>query len=184
MTTEEKNSCPFGDTRWPPPNASISRPLNLLIGKGEKVLYYHLTYENDAPEVALSWRDPMRSKATAAYAEKGLVVEVSKEGKSKKEIKIEKQKALEEEIPKAKLAVINAKNTRMLTELSTGPRGTIWQLDEEHLHVWRCIEVVQKVHGVVGLGPDRREVFSMFGVGLKSIKDDLLLVSQRVDEAS
>jgi hypothetical protein len=149
-----------------------------------KAIYYYLIYENEAPEVALSWRDPMKSKATAAYAEKGLMLQLSKEGRSRKEIKVEKQKALEDEVPQAKMVIVNANNTKMLKELSAGARGTIWQLDVEHLHVWRCIEVVQKVHGAVSLGPDRREVFSMFGAGLKSIKGDMLLVSQRVDAAS
>ena len=39
--------------------------------------------------------------------------------------------------------------------------------------------MVQKVTGVVSLSADRRETFSMFGVGLKSINGDMLLVSQK-----
>jgi hypothetical protein len=41
--------------------------------------------------------------------------------------------------------------------------------------------VIQKVHRAVSLSADRREIFSMFGVGLKGIDGDMLLVSQRVE---
>ena len=178
LSTEEKEQCPFGDTRWPPPNVSISKPLHLLSEKGEKPIYYHLVYENSSPQ-ADSWKGPSKAQATAAYAEKGLALSISKEGKSEKEMKAAKQKALEEEAPKAKMEILQAKNTKMLKELSSGPRGTIWQLDEGHLHIWRCIEVVQKVTGAVSLSADLREIFSIFGVGLKSINGDMLLVSQK-----
>ncbi|KAL1793594.1 hypothetical protein ACET3X_008576 [Alternaria dauci] len=180
LTTEEKGKCPFGDTRWPPPNVSISKPLHLLSEKGEKPIYYHLVYENSSPQADF-WKGPLKAQAIAAYAEKGLALSISKEGKSKKEIKAAKEKALEEEAPKAKMEILQARNTKVLKELSSGPRGTIWQLDEGHLHVWRCIEVVQKVTGAVSLSADRREIFSMFGVGLKSINGDMLLVSQQAE---
>ncbi|KAG9195929.1 hypothetical protein G6011_01050 [Alternaria panax] len=180
LTPEEKDQCPFGDTRWPPPNVSMSKPLHLLSDKGEKPIYYHLIYENSNPRVDF-WKGPLKAQATAAYAEKGLVLSTSKEGKRRKEVKAAKQKALEEEAPKAKMEILQARNTKMLKALSSGPRGTIWQLDEQHLHVWRCIEVVQKVAGAVSLSADRRELFSMFGVGLKGIKGDMLLVSQKAE---
>ncbi|RYN85324.1 hypothetical protein AA0120_g8695 [Alternaria tenuissima] len=178
LTAEEKDQCPFGDTRWPPPNVSISKPLHLLSEKSEKPIYYHLVYENSSPQADF-WKGPLKAQATAAYAEKGLALSISKEGKSKKEMKAAKQKALEEEAPKAKMEILQAKNTKMLKELSGGPRGTIWQLDEGHLHIWRCIKVVQKVTGAVSLSADWREIFSMFGVGLKSTNGDMLLVSQK-----
>ncbi|CAN9388001.1 unnamed protein product [Alternaria alternata] len=161
LSTEEKDQCPFSDTRWPPPNVSISKPLHL-----------------DSPQADF-WKGPLKARATAAYAEKGLALSISKEGKSKKDMKVAKQKALEEEAPKAKMEILQAKNTKMLKELSSGPRGTIWQLDEGHLHIWRCIEVVQNVTGAVSLSADLREIFSIFGVGLKSINGDMLLVSQK-----
>ena len=121
----------------------------------------------------------MKAQATAAYAEKGLALPVSKEGKSKKDVRAAKERALEDEAPKAETEIVQARNTSMLKDLSSGPRGTLWQLDEEHLHVWRCIEVVQKVHGAVSLSAERREIFSMFGVGLKRIDGDMLMVSQK-----
>jgi len=137
-----------------------------------------LVYENSSPQADF-WKGPLKARATAAYAEKGLALSISKEGKSKKDMKVAKQKALEEEAPKAKMEILQAKNTKMLKELSSGPRGTIWQLDEGHLHIWRCIEVVQNVTGAVSLSADLREIFSIFGVGLKSINGDMLLVSQK-----
>lgn len=178
LTAEEKNQCPYGDTRWPPANVSISKPLHLLSDKGEESIYHHLLHENNSPQVEF-WKGPMKAQATAAYAEKGLALLISKEGKSKKELKAAKERALEDEAPEAKTEIEQARNTKMLKELSCGPRGTIWQLDEEHLHVWRCIEVVQKVHGAVSLSAERREIFSMFGVGLKRIDGDMLIVSQK-----
>jgi hypothetical protein len=39
--------------------------------------------------------------------------------------------------------------------------------------------VVQKVRGAVSLSAERREIFSMFGVGLKRIDGDMLMVSQK-----
>ena len=60
----------------------------------------------------------MKAQATAAYVEKGLALSISKEGKSKKEMKAVKAKALEEEAPKAKMEVLQARNTKMLKELS------------------------------------------------------------------
>jgi hypothetical protein len=183
LTAEEKKQCPSGDTRWPPPDVSISKPLHLLNDKGENPIYYHLIYENNSPQVDF-WKGPLKAQATAAYAAKGLASTISKEGMSKKEIKAAKEKALENEAPRAKMGILQAKNTKMLKELSSGPRGTIWQLDDQHLHVWRCIEVVQKVSGAVSLSADRREIFSMFGVGLKGIKGDMLLVSQKAEVPS
>ncbi len=180
LTAEEKNQCPFGDIRWPPPNVSISKPLHLLSDKGEKPIYYHLIYENNSPQVDF-WKGPLKAQATEAYAGKGFALPVSKEGKSKKEFKVAKEKALEDEAPKAKMAILQARNMKMLRELSSGPRGTIWQLDEEHLHVWRCTEVVQKVHGAVSLSAERREIFFLFGVGLKGINGDMLLVSRKAE---
>jgi len=178
LTAEEKNQCPYGDTRWPPSNVSISKPLHLLSDKGEEPIFYHLLHENNSPQVEF-WKGPVKAQATAAYAEKGLALPISKEGKSKKEFKIAKERALEDEAPKAETEIVQARNTNMLKELSNGPRGTLWQLDEEHLHVWRCIEVVQKVHGAVSFSAERREIFSMFGVGLKRIDGDMLMVSQK-----
>jgi hypothetical protein len=180
LTAEEKNQCPFGDTRWPPPNMSMSKPLHLLSDKGDKPIYYHLIYENNSPQVDF-WKGSLRAQATSAYAEKGLALPISKEGKSKREFKAAKEKAFEDEAPKAEMEILQARNTKMLKELSSGPRGTIWQLDEEHLHVWRCIEVVKKVYGAVSPGAERREMFSIFGVGLKSIDGDMLMVSQATE---
>ena len=105
LTPEEKDQCPFGDTRWPPPNVSISKPLHLLSEKGEKPIYYHLVYENSSPQADF-WKRPLKAQATAAYAEKGLAMSISKEGKSKKEMKAAKQEALEEEAPKAKMEIL------------------------------------------------------------------------------
>ncbi|KAI4618652.1 hypothetical protein J4E80_005254 [Alternaria sp. BMP 0032] len=178
LTAEEKNQCPYGDTRWPPGNVSISKPLHLLSDKDEEPIFYHLLHENNSPQVEF-WKGPVKAQATAAYAEKGLALPISKEGKSKKEYKKAKERALEDEAPTAKTEIEQARNTKMLKELSSGPRGTLWQLDEEHLHVWRCIEVVQKVHGAVSLSAERLEIFSMFGVGLKRIDGDMLMVSQK-----
>jgi hypothetical protein len=141
-----------------------------------------LIYENDAPQVTY-WKAETKSKATAAYAEKGLTsAPVSKEGKTKEQFKKEKEEAKQQESPRARTAIIHAKNTGVLHEISKGPRGTIWQLDEEHLHIWKCIEVVQKAasHKAVNMGTSH-EKFEMFGVGLKGIKGDLLLVSQKID---
>ncbi|KAI4691249.1 uncharacterized protein J4E84_003540 [Alternaria hordeiaustralica] len=177
LTAEEKNRCPYGDTRWPPANISISKPLHLLSDESEEPIYYHLIHENNSPQVEF-WKGPVKAQAIAAYAEKGLALPISKEGMSKKEIKAVKERALEDEAPRAKTEIEQARDTKMLKDLSSGPRGTLWQLDEEHLHVWRCIEVVQKVHGAVSLSAERREIFSMFGVGLKRIDGDMLLVSQ------
>jgi hypothetical protein len=105
LTPEEKDQCPFGDTRWPPPNVSISKPLHLLSEKGEKPIYYHLVYDNSSPQADF-WKGPLKAQATAAYAEKGLAMSISKEGKSKKEMKAAKQEALEEEAPKAKMEIL------------------------------------------------------------------------------
>jgi hypothetical protein len=132
-----------------------------LNDKGENPIYYHLIYENNSPQVDF-WKGPLKAQAAAAYAAKGLASTISKEGMSRREIKAAKEKALK----------------------NSGPRGTIWQLDDQHLHVWRCIEVVQKVSGAVSLSADRREIFSMFGVGLKGIKGDMLLVSQKAEVPS
>jgi hypothetical protein len=93
LTTEEKDQCPFGDTRWPPPNVSISKPLHLLSVKGEKPIYYHLVYENSSPQADF-WKGPLKAQATAAYVEKGLALSISKEGKSKKEMKAANRKRL------------------------------------------------------------------------------------------
>ncbi|CAG5188077.1 uncharacterized protein ALTATR162_LOCUS11862 [Alternaria atra] len=183
LTKEEKCQCPSGDTRWPPPNVSMSKPLHLLSDKGEKPIYYHLIHENSSPQVDF-WKGPLKAQATAAYAKKGLALQISKEGKSKKELKAAKEKAFENEALKAKMEIMQARNTKMLKELSNGPRGTIWQLDDEHLHVWRCIEVVQKVNGAVSLSAERREIFYMFGGGLKGIDGDMLLVSQEAEVPS
>jgi hypothetical protein len=51
LTSEKKDQCLFGDTRWPPPNVSISMPLHMLGDKGEKPIYYHLMYEDSSPQV-------------------------------------------------------------------------------------------------------------------------------------
>jgi hypothetical protein len=93
LSTEEKDQCPFGDTRWPPPNVSISKPLHLLGLKGEKPIYYHLVYENSSPQADF-WKGPLKAQATTTYAEKGLALSISKEGKSKKEMKAANRKRL------------------------------------------------------------------------------------------
>jgi hypothetical protein len=116
LTAEEKNQCPFGDTRWPPPNMSMSKPLHLLSDKGDKPIYYHLIYENNSPQVDF-WKGSLRAQATSAYAEKGLAFPISKEGKNKKEFKAAKKKALEDEAPKAEMEILQARNTMMLKEL-------------------------------------------------------------------
>ncbi|KAI4941154.1 hypothetical protein J4E91_010945 [Alternaria rosae] len=134
LTAEEKNQCPYGDTRWPSANASIFKPLHLLSDEGEEPIYYHLLHENNNPQVEF-WKGTVKAQATAAYAEKGLALQILKEGKSKKEFKAAKERALEDDAPKATMEIRQARDTKMLRELSSGPRGTIWQLDEEHLHV-------------------------------------------------
>jgi hypothetical protein len=180
---EEKNECPLDDTRWPPPGTNIAKPLHLLLGdKGEKCIYYNLIYENDAPQVTY-WKAETKSKATAAYAEMGLPpAPVSKEGKTKEQFKKEREEAKQQESPRARTAVMHARSTSMLCDISKGLRGTIWQLDKQHLYVWKCIEVVQKAasHKAVNMGT-AHEKFEMFGVGLKGINGDLLLVSQKID---
>ncbi|KAF1942091.1 hypothetical protein EJ02DRAFT_183803 [Clathrospora elynae] len=186
LAAEERNKCPHEDTRWPPPNSSIPKPLHLLLGdKPDKLIYYHLIHENDASQ-AKDWRGEIKSKALAAYASKGLAVPpVSKDGKTKDQLKKVKEAAKLQEVGTAKSAIMSVSMARMLMkEISMGPRGMIWQLDGEHLHVWKCIEVVQKAvpSKAVNMEPSLGKLkFEVFGVGLKGIKGDLLMVSQRVD---
>jgi hypothetical protein len=59
---------------------------------------------------------------------------------------------------------------------SKGPRGTIWRLHQHHLHVWKAIEVVQKVRGYVYFD-EGSVVFEIFGVRRKVHDGDMLIIS-------
>ena len=83
-----------------------------------------------------------------------------KDGKNKAERRREKEKTLEEEAGPALISIRHAKNTGKLYEVSKEPRDT--NLHSWHLHVWRAIEVVQRVRGSVRLG-EGRMVFEVFG---------------------
>jgi hypothetical protein len=170
LTEEDKTACPHGDMRWPPPNGSYSNPLHLLLdAKGEKRIYYDLIYKNRAPEVSFR-KQEIKSKAQHNYQQKQSA---------------RNNATGEEEKSAMRLAIFQAQNSRNLKKVSVGPRGTIWLLDEEHVDVWKCIEMVQKSspHQAVNLGLEGWQKFELFGVGLKGNKDDVLLVSQSVNVA-
>jgi hypothetical protein len=160
---------PHADNRWPASHTSVSEILQLFSddSSAERITYT-LIYQKTDPEAELRWKDGIMSAVSAAYAEKGLnlatqAVLWKKRGRSKMEVKREKEKALEEEAGPVHMAIIQAKNSGMLKAVSKGPRGTIWRLHAHHLHVWMAIEVVQKVRQSVRFGEERL-VFEIFGV--------------------
>ncbi|KAF1851036.1 uncharacterized protein K460DRAFT_361786 [Cucurbitaria berberidis CBS 394.84] len=176
-------ACPEGDTRWPPPESSYPRPLHLLLDeKREKRIYYHLIYKNSAPE-ANHWKQEIKSKAGLFYNQKfPPPPSIKKEGKTAHQIQQEKEQAEIENKGRARGAIIAAKMQRKLREISSGPRGTIWILEEENAELWSCIEFVQKAsppHYAVNLGATT-ERFEIFGLGLKGERDHILLMSQKV----
>ncbi|CAO2649448.1 Nn.00g068330.m01.CDS01 [Neocucurbitaria sp. VM-36] len=183
LTEKERAMCPDGDMRWPPPNSSHSKPLHLLLDeKGSKCIYYHLIYKNCAPE-AKHWMLEIKSKARFFYKQKFPPRSpIKQEGRSTKQVQQEKEQVEIDDKGRARSVIITARMQRKLREISHGPRGTIWILEEENIDVWRCIEVVQKAsppHNAVNLGTIR-EKFEIFGVGLKGQKDHVLLLSQTI----
>jgi hypothetical protein len=185
---EEKSQYPHSDTRWPLPHTSTPYLLRLdpdSSSSETRPIVYNLIYQNSDPSAELVWKGEIVSEATAAYAEKGIAgptqaVLGDKAGKTKAEIRREREKALEEEAGPALMSILHAKNTAKLEEVSKGPRGTIWNLHSWHLHVWRAIEVVQKARGSVRLGEERL-VFEVFGVRRKKREKNMLLVSTKMD---
>lgn len=183
MVDAEKAACPHGDTRWPPPKTSHSKPLQLLLDdKGSRRIYYHLIHKNLAPESKF-WKKEIQSKAQSSFARKFPPEERSDtSGKSPKELQDAKEEADFEAMGRLRNTIITAKLQKKLREVSTGPRGTIWLLEEESVETWRCIEVLQKgdPNKAVRIGAVS-ERFEILGVGLKVEKDHVLLLSQKVN---
>ncbi|KAI8940723.1 hypothetical protein NX059_001989 [Plenodomus lindquistii] len=182
LTDAEKSACPKGDTRWPPPKTPHAKPLQLLLDdKGSARIYYHLIHKNPAPE-AKFWKKEILSKAQAFFAQNFPPREpVDIANQSAQQVQEAQEQAAFEEQGRLRNAIMTAKLQRRLRQVSTGPRGTIWLLEEESVEVWKCIEVLQKGDSdkcvrIQGVG----ERFEIFGVGLKAEKDHVLLVSQSV----
>ncbi|KAH9872860.1 hypothetical protein J1614_005254 [Plenodomus biglobosus] len=183
MVDEEKAACPHGDTRWPPPKTSHSKPLQLLLNdKGSQRIYYHLIHKNLAPDSKF-WKKEIQSKAQSFFARKFAPEERSDTSdKSSQELQDVKEQADFEEKGRLRNAIITAQLQKKMRVVSTGPRGTIWLLEEESVETWRCIEVLQKgdPNKAVSIGAVS-ERFEIFGVGLKGEKDHVLLLGQKVN---
>ncbi|KAF2854280.1 hypothetical protein T440DRAFT_388156 [Plenodomus tracheiphilus IPT5] len=179
----EEGACPDGDTRWPPPKTSHSKPLQLLLDvKGSQRIYYHLIHKNTAPESKF-WKKEIQLKSQSFFTQKFPSAEeqLTTSGESPQKIQEAKEQAEFEEKGRMRSAIITAKLQKKMRELSTGVRGTIRLLEEESVEVWKCIELLQKgdSNKAVRIGAVV-EKFEIFGVGLKGEKDHVLLVSQRM----
>ncbi|CBY00900.1 predicted protein [Plenodomus lingam JN3] len=183
VTDAEKAACSQCDIRWPPPKSAHPKPLQLLLDdRDPRRIYYHLIHENLAPESKFSKKE-IQSKAQSFFTQKFPPPEASPiPGKSPQDLQEAEKQADFEEKGRLRKAIITTKLQKKMREVSTGPRGSIWLLEEESVEVWRCIEVLQKgdLKKAVRIGP-MVERFEIFGVGLKGEKDHVLLLSQNVD---
>lgn len=183
ITEVEKAACPLGDTRWPPPNTIHTKPLQLLLDdKGEKRIYYHLIHNNDASE-ARFWEKEIQAKASSSFAAKFPAAHPTDTSHmSASAIQQANEQVAFEEKGKLRNAIVAAKLQKKMREVSHGPRGTLWLLEEEIIEVWKCIENLQMgtTDKVVRIGAVV-EKYAIFGVGLKAEKDHVLLLGQKMD---
>ncbi|KAF2637888.1 hypothetical protein P280DRAFT_552021 [Massarina eburnea CBS 473.64] len=110
-------------------------------------LFYTLLYQNAC--------------ADAKEMEKSLVDEAKKNRKLMSK----------DENPKMKC--IQAFQSKKLELVSTGPRGKIWRVDDTAMDVVGCLLDMESVQ----LGAGIRERFELFGIGMKEIYEDILLIS-------
>jgi hypothetical protein len=151
FTEEERSSCPFDDTRWPPRGEYLC-PLHLLYtdeGARERI-YYNLIYQNTAFE-ATEWYRAIEARAAETTSE----------------------------IPNeetAQTTIVNAFHSQKLRVISEGKRGRIWVLNEGCEEVWARMGSMEDERGAVRVSTEW-ESFAVFGIGLKGNMGDVLLVS-------
>ncbi|KAF2128596.1 hypothetical protein P153DRAFT_293105 [Dothidotthia symphoricarpi CBS 119687] len=157
-TDAEKNACPHGDVRWPPPGEYPDALQLFYEEKGDrKRIFYNLIHDNSTSK-AKQWETQVTTTAKAAQ---------------------EKNKGMH-----PRMVVTAAFNQKQaVKQISSGPRGTLWLLGEGHEHIWECLKVLQDQAeaGTVRISADNDQRFRLFGVGVKGIKGDILLVSEKVE---
>ncbi|KAF2865038.1 hypothetical protein BDV95DRAFT_612999 [Massariosphaeria phaeospora] len=141
-----------GDNRFPPPGTACPKPIVLRSSDRSTRYWYHLVHHNAAPE-SKQWEKEAVARAKAA------------------------RKARPGQHPPQDQVCMAVKMVPFkMKEVSDGPRGKVYLLDEQDAQVMGCL--LELEGGVV---PGLKERMCLLGVGLKEVKGDFLVLAERVE---